>query len=96
VGRKAATFLRIAVLVAAGLGTLFWLGSLVEWWMIPNRNRDGFELIGIVLSTTFFLVLVVPTLLLGLRGRKLPLAAGLGVIVLALASDTLWPWLPWR
>jgi len=89
------TPLRIAVLVAAGLGTAFWLGSLVQWWMISPRSRDGFELMGIALSTVFFLVLVLPTLVLGLMGRWLVFAAALGVAIIALASDTLWPWLPW-
>lgn len=93
--RKAFTPLRIAVLTAAGLGTAFWLGSLVQWWMMPARGRDGFELMGVMLSTAFFIVLVLPTLVLGLLGRWLPFAAVLGVVVVALASDTLWPWLPW-
>ena len=93
--RKAFTPLRIAVLVAAGLGSAFWLGSLVQWWMIPQPRRDGFELMGVALSTAFFVVLVLPTLVLGLIGRWLPFAAVLGVIVVVLASDTLWPWLPW-
>ena len=34
--------------------------------MIPHRSRDGFELMGVVLSTAFFVVLVLPTLLLGM------------------------------
>ncbi|MBI3703571.1 MAG: hypothetical protein HY244_06945 [Rhizobiales bacterium] len=93
--RKAFTPLRIAVLVAAGLGCAFWLGALVQWWMISDRGRDGFELMGVMLSSAFFVVLVLPTLVLGLIGRWLPFAAVLGVIVIALASDTLWPWLPW-
>jgi hypothetical protein len=87
--------LRIAVLIAAVLGTLFWLGSIVQWWQIANTRRDGFELMGLALSTTFFVVLVLPTLVLGLVGRWLPFGALLGVAVVALASDTLWPWLPW-
>ena len=93
--RKAFTPLRIAVLVAAGLGSAFWLGSLVQWGIIPPRSRDGFELMGVALSTAFFVVLVLPTLVLGLIGRWLPFAALLGVIVVVLASDTLWHWLPW-
>ena len=93
--RKTFTPLRIAVLVAAGLGSAFWLGLLVHWWTIAQRSRDGFELMGVMLSTAFFVVLVLPTLLLGLIARWLPFAAVLGVIVVALASDTLWPWLPW-
>jgi hypothetical protein len=93
--RKTFTPLRIAVLIAAGLGSAFWLGSLVQWWMIAQRSRDGFELMGVALSSAFFVVLVLPTLVLGLIGRWLPFAAVLGVIVIVLASDTLWHWLPW-
>jgi hypothetical protein len=89
------TALRVAVLIAAALGTLFWIGSLVSWWNIPADRRDGLELIGPVLSTTYFVCLVLPTLVLGLLGRWLVAAAVLGVLVLALASDTLFPWLPW-
>ena len=93
--RKAFTPLRLAVLAAGGLGTLFWLGSLVQWWMIANARRDGFELMGVALSTAFFVALVLPTLVLGIVGRWLVFAALLGAVVIALASDTLWPWLPW-
>ena len=75
------------MLVAAGLGSAFWLGSLVQWWTMSARSRDGFELMGVMLSTAFFVVLVLPTLLLGLIARWLPFAAVLGVIVVALASD---------
>src|SRR5262245_31405517 len=87
--------LRLAVLAAAAAGTLFWIGSLVRWWNIPTSSRDGLELIGPVVATLFFVCLVLPTLVLGLLGRWLVLAAMLGVLGLALASDTLWPWIPW-
>ena len=93
--RKLWTPLRIAVLVAGIAGTAFWLGALVQWWMISDRSRDGFELMGVALATAFFVVLVLPTLLLGIFGRWLPLAGLLGTAVIVLASDTLWPWLPW-
>ncbi len=66
-GGKALTRLRVAVLVAGGLGGLFSLGVLIAWWRIPAERRDGFELIGVALA----------------------------VVVLVLASDTLWHWLPW-
>jgi uncharacterized membrane protein len=89
------TPLRIAVLIAAALGTLFWLGSIVQWWQIANTRRDGFELMGLALSTAFFVVLVLPTLMLALTARWLPFGAVLGTAVVVLASDTLWPWLPW-
>jgi hypothetical protein len=92
---KAWTPLRVAVLVAAALGVLFWLGVIVHWWRIPTRRRDGLELIGPVLATFYLVGLVLPTLALGLFARWLPVAAILALVVLALASDTLWPWLPW-
>jgi hypothetical protein len=88
--------LRVGVLVAAGLGVLFWVGSIVHWWKIPINRRDGLELIGPVLATAYLVGLVLPTLLLGLLGRWLAVAAILAVLVVALASDTLWPWLPWQ
>jgi hypothetical protein len=94
-GGKAWTPLRIAVLIAGALGTLFWLGALVVWWRIPNERRDGFELMGVLLATGYFIVLVLPTLLIALTGRWLMLGAALAVPVLVLASDTLWHWLPW-
>jgi hypothetical protein len=87
---------RVAVLLCAGLGVAFWVGSIVHWWKIPASRRDGLELIGPVLATAYLVGLVLPTLVLGLLGRWLALAGVLGVLVLALASDTLWPWLPWH
>jgi hypothetical protein len=89
------TALRVAVLVAATLGVLFWFGVIVHWWRIPTDHRDGLELIGAVLGTLYLIGLVLPTLALGLYGRWLPMAAILALIVVALATDTLWPWLPW-
>lgn len=88
--------LRLAVVAAAALGTIFWIGTLIHWWSIPASRRDGLELIGPVLSTAYFVLLVLPTLVLGLLGRWLGIAAVLAVAVLALASDTLFPWLPWQ
>ena len=89
------TGLRVAVLLAAALGVLFWIGSLIHWWRIPAGHRDGLELLGPVLATAYLVALVLPTLLLGLLGRGLAAAAVLAFLLLALASDTLWPWLPW-
>jgi hypothetical protein len=88
--------LRIAVVAAAAAGTLFWIGSFVHWWNLPASHRDGLEALGPVLATAFFVGLVLPTLVLGLSGRWLVVGAILGAIVLALASDTLVPWLPWH
>ena len=89
------TPLRVAVLITAGIGVLFWIGSIFYWWRIPANRRDGLEVIGPVLATAYLIVLVLPTLILGLLGRWLAIAVVLGVVVVALASDTLWPWLPW-
>ena len=89
------TPLRMLVLVGAGVGVLFWIGSIVCWWRIPASRRDGLELIGPIVATAYLIGLVLPTLVLGLLGRWLATAALLAVLVLALASDTLWPWLPW-
>ena len=93
--RKHWTFLRVAVVAAGVAGTLFWIGSVVWWWRIPVNHRDGFELLGVMLATGFFVVLVLPTLILGLLGRWLIFAAVLGAIVVALDSDVLLPWIPW-
>jgi hypothetical protein len=89
------TLLRVAILIAALFGTLFWIGSIVRWWNIPVGRRDGLELIGPVMATIYFAVLVLPTLVLALVGRWLVLGAILAAVALALATDTLWPWLPW-
>ena len=93
---KAWTPLRIAVIAAGLLGTAFWIGVLIHWWMIPANARDGLELIGVFLATAYFASLVVPTIVLGALGRWLGLAAILAAFVVALASDTLIPWIPWH
>ena len=85
-----------AVAIAAGVGgTLFWLGSLVRWSFIPTDRRGSLELMGVVMSTVFFIILALPTLVLGLRRRWLVFAALLGLVTVALATDVLFPWLPW-
>jgi hypothetical protein len=86
---------RVAVLVAGAIGTLVWIGALVQWWRIPQAHRDGLELIAPVVATAFFVLLVLPVLVLGLLGRWLVAAAIPGAIVLVLTSDALFPWLPW-
>ena len=90
------TFLRVLVLLAGVAGTLFYVGALVTWWRIPGALRDGFELIGVALATAYFGALVLPTLVMALLGRWLPFAALLGLAAVALATDTVWPWIPWR
>jgi hypothetical protein len=87
--------LRIFALAAGALGTLFWIGAVVQWWRVEDSHRDGFELLGVILAHIFLVALVLPTLVLGVLNRWLILAACTGIAVLVLASDTLWPWVPW-
>ena len=94
--RSSWTFLRVAVVAAGVAGTLFWIGSVVWWWRISDNRRDGFEFIGVMLATSFFIVAALPTLVLGLIGRWLVFAAILGALVVALDSDVLLPWIPWE
>ena len=80
----------------AGVGAaLFAVGAVIVWWRIPLDRRDGLELLGLWLAAGYFLLLALPTLIIGLVNRWLPLGAGFGVASLALATDTLWPWIPW-
>ena len=67
--------LRIFALAAGVLGTLFWLGAIVQWWRVEDSHRDGFEFLGLVLAHIFFVALVLPTLIMGLLNRWLVLAA---------------------
>lgn len=87
--------LRIAVLAAAAIGVVFWLAVCLRVLMIPPPRRDGFELLGAVLATVYFLALVLPALALGILGRWLPLGAVLGVTAVAIATDAIVPWIPW-
>ena len=93
---KAWTPLRIAVVAAGVLGTLFWLGCLIWWWNIPDIRRDGLELLGVFFSTAYFICIALPALVLGLLGRWLPVGAIFAVLAVALASDALFPWIPWQ
>lgn len=89
------SWLRIAVVAAGVVGLAFWCGAMVTWWRIPDSHRDGLELMGPVLATAMLVALVLPTLVLGVMARWLPLAAMLAAVVLILVTDTLVPWLPW-
>lgn len=93
--RRGWTVLRAAVLVLGLVGALFYAGSLITWWRIPGARRDGFELIGVALASAYFGMLVLPTLIMAVLGRWLPFGLALGAIAVALATDTLWPWIPW-
>jgi hypothetical protein len=92
---KGQPLLRAFVLTAAAIATLFAAAGVWQWWRIPQGHRDGLELIGLAAAILYFVVLVLPMLVLGLLKRWLPLAAILGIAALALASDTLAPWIPW-
>jgi hydrogenase/urease accessory protein HupE len=81
----------VAVLVAAAFGVLLWLWRYRSLVKVPAGHRDGLELIGPVLGTLYLVGFVLPTLALGLSGRWLAMAAILALVVVALASDTLWP-----
>jgi hypothetical protein len=87
--------LRIASLGAAGLGTLFWLGGLVAAFTVPSARADGFHMLGAVLVTLYWVVLVLPALVLALRDRWPPVSALFGALAMAVATDVVFPWLPW-
>jgi hypothetical protein len=87
--------LRIAVLVAAAIGTVFWLAVCAKAIAVPPVRRNGFELMGAALSTLYFLALVLPTLILGLLDRWLVVAAVLGMVIVVIATDAVLPWLNW-
>jgi hypothetical protein len=89
------SWLRIAVVAAGVAGIVFWCSAFVHWWRIPDSHRDGLEAMGPVLATAMLVVLVLPTLVLGITARWLPLAAILALIVLIIVTDTLVPWFPW-
>jgi len=93
---KAWTPLRIAVLAGGVLGACFWIGCFIWWWRIPDIRRDGLELMGIMFATVYFICLALPALILGLLGRWLAAGAIFAALAVALASDTLFPWIPWQ
>lgn len=88
--------LRIAILIAAAIGTVFWLVVCARIVLVPPAHRDGFEMLGAVLSTLYFLLLVLPTLVLGLLDRWSIPAAILAIMVIVVATDAVVPWFPWN
>lgn len=87
--------LRMAALAAAAIGTVFWLGVCARALIVPPRHRDGLEMAGAVLSTVYFLALVLPTIVLGLLDRWLFLAGLLGALVVLVAVGAVLPGIPW-
>ncbi|QCI68092.1 hypothetical protein [Phreatobacter stygius] len=87
--------LRVAIFAAAAIGTFFWLATAARVMAMPIGRRDGFEMIGVMLATAYFLGLVLPLLILGILGRWLVFGGILAALVVGVASDTLWPWFPW-
>jgi hypothetical protein len=61
--------LRLAVLCVAGLGTVLWLSSFVPI-MRAGPGSSGFEAIPAFYGTILFLVIVLPLLVIGLRGTE--------------------------
>ena len=87
--------LRAFVLLCAVAGTAFYIGIWHWWWQIPSNRRDGFELIGIMLGTIYFLLFVVPCWYFGIKNYALPIAAVLGLFALFFATDQVFHWFPW-
>jgi hypothetical protein len=87
--------LRIASLAAAGLGTLFWLGGLVAAYAVPSARADGFHMLGAILVTLYWVLLVLPGLVLVLLDRWPLVSALFGAVAMAVATDVVVPWLPW-
>ena len=88
--------LRAFVLLAAVVGTIFYAGIWAWVWSIPNKQRDGFELIAPFLGTFYFLLLVVPCWYFGIKNYALKLAAVFAVFALFFPTDQYWHWFPWH
>jgi hypothetical protein len=59
---------RLAVLYAAGLGTVLWLTSFVP--IMTTVRGSGFEAIPAFYGTIFFLAVVLPLMIIGLTGAQ--------------------------
>lgn len=86
--------LRIATLVCAAIGTLVWLGAVVASLAVPPGRRDGFGMVGVILATAYFVILVLPALVLALLDRWPLVAAVLGLTAVAIAFHAVVPWAP--
>ncbi len=81
---RVAEFARYITIALAGAQTAYWLYTFRLIAVNANPMGDGIEFAAIVPFGMIFLALVVPALMLGLRGRMLPLAAALAVVGLIL------------
>ncbi|MBX3518500.1 MAG: hypothetical protein KF835_00605 [Xanthobacteraceae bacterium] len=93
---QAQRLLRGFVLLCALAGTIYYIGIWRWWWLIDDRKRDGLELIGPILGTVYFILLVVPSWYFGLRSRALLFAAIPAALALILATDAAFHWFPWK
>jgi hypothetical protein len=87
--------MRLASIVLAGIGVLFWAAAMVATALTPASRGDGFQMLGAILATIYLVTLVLPGLVLGLLDRWPPVSLGLGILAVAIASDVVLPWLPW-
>jgi hypothetical protein len=82
--------LRLAMFCAAALGTALWLASfmpVIEHW--NNKQADGFQMIPAFYGTIFFAAVVLPLLVMALRGshrRRPNTALTLMIVVLVVSA----------
>jgi hypothetical protein len=86
---RAATVLRIAVLLAALIGTGFWIYTFTAIAERASPQGDGMEWMAIVPMTCIFLLLTLPTLIIGLFGRALMFGV---LLAAASAVANIWIW----
>src|SRR5262245_49994542 len=72
--------LRIAALVLAAVGTLFWLYTFYGIAQVPAGDGSGFQWIAVMPLGMIFFSLTFPALLLALLGHLLRLAIVLGIV----------------
>ena len=87
--------LRPLILLSVAVGTCLWLAAVVHALSLPPSRRDGFAMMGAILATGYFVTLVLPALIIVILGRWLWFGLALAVLVVAIATDVVVPWLPW-
>jgi hypothetical protein len=80
---------RVAALVVASLGTLFWLYTFFAIAHVPLGDGTGFQWLAVFPLGAVFLVLTLPALLLALMDRLVWLSAALAAMGL-IAFAVLW------